>query len=1468
MSTFSLRKRVLAGVSAVALAISAFAGVLTSDMFSFDKVEAYGSVAGGYGNLPTSSGGEWKWTLSDGGGSCGVRIYLAKKTMCDTYNNSTGLRKETLYQLHENNLGNKGTAKDYALYALSPNAERCEYIKDGTIKAYTMLGDNSSKTLEIDTSQVMLNNNFGGSAWGFDNSPASYSDWLGSDTQDTTSLMEWCNANLGGENFTAANLDTFLGKYSSQIGASVYKDAGLPTNSANFFSQGWTLVVEPVLVVSFRGQYHILSYQDFFGYGTEANATVLSLGSNGRKCTANSYLGLYFNSDSEGELSSANSTIYNAIHDGCGGFYSDYEDSSLKFRAKSSAGSRTAGFGVFGVNKSIYLGDEEAHINKHYSLYADQSNGNYTLNWKGGAGCNEGLGQTAIALKEKESDGKSIFKWNDAAVSGSNITNKVWKTPITQLKIYSSGSTSKALSLKDSDGNLKKAVASSDTDTTLMKLVGTSDMDTLATNVSSKYLISESAIYTFKFTGKYDVSKLLDAKTSVAATNIGVSVGVPLAITPKKVGNNPLYTQHIGSNFAVNLDFNPESNTDNVKLKNVAEALCGKMKTAFGSGGSQKLFTEYAGYGMQTLTSDKVRNIWGNTNTYATSQSSTYINRNLNTFGRDNVEKTVSLTFDYFVQDHKVKSAKASIKRNEGENPNNITVGSTTKSGEYSIFSSTGSHIIDNAKLGASGVSYVVAFPNSKANEKYSLMTSNGKNNFKNLIFAEGLYYNNINGYSSLSKVLNKISGVNVIPVGSEEKFNYYAGAYRDVGTGTSNSFVGYSVYIVDDLMTTPNQETSMQLKAYEANFVYPTLLGDTEGHIVRTVGTTGLSTRQSFSNIWISKTDKYKGSAISRETVYTNLFDLMYSTAKISGKNQYFAPEADNPKKFENSGSNGIWLNHQVNLSRGTFGEDMVASSFSTKNRSTFSDDYITKTLGYSLGTSGASSPEGLTAGKTSKLSSGLDVYSWACNRLVSTTLTFTNFDGTVYSSTYSSNPYLTGESVNNAGYKVDEKSYRYVTNDRGTGKGTSAKLEVDTSHDYHGLFSKSYDDVLNFYPEVDMVAYTYDATSNKLSTSNGNANNIAVAQTRLAALGEKKRTVNPTGVFAVRVVSNTNPLVGVTKSDTVATGSDAKALSKKFGNLQVIYAGGNVNLSAESSYAINVSGFVLDQIDSNVDGKNGNKIVSAMGSDTAYNAIIADNSDLKSIWGNSNYKPEEKYAAWVESFKGSLAVDVSLDTCKKANGDGVVKTYTGFKVSQSKVTGGNVLGTTSYALTYKNGDVVNDDAYKALIRCIADEYFGDTSNSSLDKAKQLFTDSGINKSILDSIESNTDADNGSEKAEAFGNKKWYDEQVRTFVVRYYKCEPVKIGKVLVSDKIDINAGPSQDKNTHTLFQNGYVGRWNMTVYLSKAVDQMPDMEYYVPKKGNLAAAQSAGSVLIANKHIEGADFIISDATTADARN
>lgn len=154
--------------------------------------------------------------------------------------------------------------------------------------------------------------------------------------------------------------------------------------------------------------------------------------------------------------------------------------------------------------------------------------------------------------------------------------------------------------------------------------------------------------------------------------------------------------------------------------------------------------------------------------------------------------------------------------------------------------------------------------------------------------------------------------------------------------------------------------------------------------------------------------------------------------------------------------------------------------------------------------------------------------------------------------------------------------------------------------------------------------------------------------------------------------------------------------------------------------------------------------------------------------------------------------------------------------------------------------------------------------SNAQLSEAADLLEKSDIFKSMLSAIESYSDEDNLSSAVDAFGGEKWYDEEVRSFVIREFHTTPLTVDNILISDKIDINAGSSQ---TGSLFKNGYKAQWGMTLYLKTAPSTNSSMAVYTPKRDNLDSVMGSGSVLTRDVPITGADFVISDATTADMR-
>ena len=303
---------------------------------------------------------------------------------------------------------------------------------------------------------------------------------------------------------------------------------------------------------------------------------------------------------------------------------------------------------------------------------------------------------------------------------------------------------------------------------------------------------------------------------------------------------------------------------------------------------------------------------------------------------------------------------------------------------------------------------------------------------------------------------------------------------------------------------------------------------------------------------------------------------------------------------------------------------------------------------------------------------------------------------------------------------------------------------------------------------------------------------------------------------------------------------------------------------VTSQGNFDISCTGFALDEIDKSVD--NDNKIISSSGD--SYNSIIADGSDVKSIWNSGlNYKPLEDYTKWVDEVKAKLGVDVSLKTTTKTGNE--VKTYNAFNVANGNIKGGDTTSTNVYNIQVKNGAIVEDIAYTSLITEVAKKYYNVETPSSeqLDSAKSIFNNSGIAESIYKAIQTSKDSDNNSDSYSGLGNgNHWYDETVRTFVVREYVTTGMQLANIGLSDKIDMSAGPSQSTTSNSKFQNGYYGKWYMTVYLKKPLSNMGSVAVYNPSNtSSLPSAINSGTVLVDNLYINNGDFIISDSTTAD---
>lgn len=759
---------------------------------------------------------------------------------------------------------------------------------------------------------------------------------------------------------------------------------------------------------------------------------------------------------------------------------------------------------------------------------------------------------------------------------------------------------------------------------------------------------------------------------------------------------------------------------------------------------------------------------------------------------------------------------------------------------------------------------FVIAIPNSESGAYNYSLEGVAESNFYGDFFkalSEDVNAKSLNSVAGVSRVARTLTamGINkdtciVKLVSASDADNEVTkialGAYGG-SNGSPTKLMGYSIYVLEDSEVGDVVECEGSLKPYELNYVYPTILCETgDEDLIPFYVAKG-------DTVNIKKTDEYAGDIISFHKEHgLTLIDMIKTGFE-------FAKEATDPKTFTfdtvvHKAEDEEWvkcergysyLTHSVNLTKGMYGEAPVVSSLRPRDEY-FTEDVLNK-MGLVLGNKGR---ENITNIGEYIMGTTVDKFRWSADKGLPLIL-----GGQLIEVT----PFGDGQPMHSAGYDLSTKAYAYNPVDRGIGgsveKGIvdgSLVVPSEGSLSYKLLTSEQYDDVLKFYPEYQMVTYKFNE-----DVTDGDASKEA-EQTFTYVMADKPRHVNPAGLYQIAVRGATNAISGKTLSDTVATGSGAKALSQKFGGLQVVYAGSNINMTANTNFSIDLSGFVLDQIDKSIDTDN---IVSREGL-VSYNDIVADGSYIKQVWGNDGYDAKAKYEAWLSEVKTSIGVDVSLTTY---NGASVVNKYTGYNTSVGRVTGGEITGVTTYLVSFMNGDIVEDYAYETLIKAFAMKQFDTSSptDEQLSQAKEIFRNSDIFASIVNAVESSSDDDNTSSVAEIYGNRKWYDEEVHSFVIREYHTTPVKIENVLVSDKIDINAGPSQTGSTaSSLFSNGYLAKWGMTIYLNTQLSTAPDMVVYNPAHGNLVSAMGTGSVITNNVPISGADFVISDATTADA--
>ena len=515
-------------------------------------------------------------------------------------------------------------------------------------------------------------------------------------------------------------------------------------------------------------------------------------------------------------------------------------------------------------------------------------------------------------------------------------------------------------------------------------------------------------------------------------------------------------------------------------------------------------------------------------------------------------------------------------------------------------------------------------------------------------------------------------------------------------------------------------------------------------------------------------------------------------------------------------------------------------------------------------------------------------------------------------------------GASIYELKVDVKETIYKYSTADMGVGSNQKANKNLSTglirpASDYttntangsknnndKGIIYRNAavsgaDFALKYYPEVRMKAYLVSG-----DTINGKS---SVTPKTVITMAELARQTKPSSMYLMKLDSSEKSgkqLTGEIYSDTMGTGTNAGNLSSGTGasrgknNLPVIYGGSDVTLEVNpKDMNLRMYGYALDLVNYDVD-KNGLKY--ADDASQPYTNIVNDtssaNRDPYSTWGNDGTNSTEKlknqFNDWVVDVINSLDVDVQLKV-SEADSSGNVKTtiakeYNNFSVSMPKFKADDYksAGTDGvFNIVVKRGDIDRTATeYKALINQIASDYGCDYAT-----AENLFKESDMYQSIIRSIEDIKDGENKSQNvntSEAGAhavrddntNTHWYDEEVKTFVVRRYEAKPVKISDIILTDKIDYDVAPdsnagnkNKDGNATGGQQSSYnqrVGQWYLSLYLKKAEDSnlyfTNGSDFFDPTKGMIKDwTKDPNKVLINNLYIDGADFKIPSATTSE---
>lgn len=375
------------------------------------------------------------------------------------------------------------------------------------------------------------------------------------------------------------------------------------------------------------------------------------------------------------------------------------------------------------------------------------------------------------------------------------------------------------------------------------------------------------------------------------------------------------------------------------------------------------------------------------------------------------------------------------------------------------------------------------------------------------------------------------------------------------------------------------------------------------------------------------------------------------------------------------------------------------------------------------------------------------------------------------------------------------------------------------------------------------------------------------------VSVISEIKRQAESSSLYLIKVNTDADAdstITGSTYSDTMQGGTSSVTSNKVS-----IPAGSDVTVLADTSNInVDLYGYALDLIDKSKDSS----MKIGANSSKSYNSVVKSGADLINAWGNDESHAEtlkSNFITWadnvmkLENFGADFTLDVNNNT-KGAN----------FSATIGKAN--HVSGATEdgvYNIVVENGAIVESSgAYQQMITQLAADY-----ECSYDEANALFKDSQIYTSILNAIESSTSNFNTSGKTtgvadswtSTLGNdNNWYDEKVRTFVVRRYTNLGNTLSDITATDKLDYSLAPTGNNSGKENASAGttYDAKWSLSLFFNSAKKSELDNlifengNYFDPSSStDITGANNAYTVLINKTPVNNADFLIPASSTSN---